>query len=44
MLAADPFSPVSCEAGPPWIGLVYPAHPTDDQSDYDLGDLEAKSI
>ena len=43
MLAADPLSPVSCQVGPPWIGIVCPAHPTDDQLEWDLGNLEAKS-
>lgn len=31
--AADPVSPLSCEVGPPWIGLACPAHPTDAQLD-----------
>ena len=26
-------SPVSCEVGPSWIGLVFPTHPTEVQSD-----------
>ena len=28
-LAADPWSPVNCKAGPPWIGLVCQTHPTE---------------
>ena len=34
---------VNCEVGPPWIGLVCPAHPTNARLDWDLGNLEAKS-
>ncbi|KAK3548639.1 hypothetical protein QTP70_015941, partial [Hemibagrus guttatus] len=33
-----------CELGPPWIGLVCLAHPTDAQLDYDLGNMEAKLV
>jgi len=36
MLAADPLSPVSCEVGPPWIGIVCSEHPTDARLDWDL--------
>lgn len=27
-LAAEPLGAVGCGAGPPWIGLVCPEHPT----------------
>ena len=43
MFVTDPLSPGNCEVGPPWIGPVCPAHPTDAQLDWDLGNLEAKS-
>lgn len=39
-LAADPLSPVSCEFGPPRIGLVCPEHPADAQSDRDVRNSE----
>lgn len=35
--------PVSCGVGPPWIWLVFPAHTTDTQLDWDLENLGAKS-
>ena len=38
-----PLNPVNCTIGPPWIGLVYPAHPTDAQLDWAPEDLEATS-
>lgn len=40
--AAGPLSPESCEVGPPWVGLVYPAHPIEARWHWDLGNLEAK--
>ncbi len=43
MLAANPLSPVSWEVGPPWMGLVCSAHPTDAWLDWDLGNYDAKS-
>ena len=42
LLAVALLSPVR-KLGPPWIGLVCPAHPTDSQLNSDLGNLEAKS-
>lgn len=30
-------APATCEVGPPWNGLICPAHPTDGQIDQDLG-------
>ncbi len=38
-----PEGPVSCEVGPPWVGLICSAHPTDARLDRYLGNLEAKS-
>ena len=43
MFAADPLSPIICKVRPPWIRLLCPARPTDDQFDWDLVNLEAKS-
>ena len=43
-LAVDPLCPVGCNVEPtgPWIWLV-PARPRDAQSDWDLGNSEARS-
>lgn len=35
--------PLHCEVGPPWIGLAFPADPTDAWFDRDLEKLQAKS-
>lgn len=43
MLATNPLRPASHVAGPPWIGLVCPAHPADAPLDGDPGNLEVKS-
>ncbi len=43
-LAADPLISAGCVVGPPWMGFVGPAHPTIAQSDWDLGNSEAKAI
>lgn len=43
-LAANHSSPLDCEVEPPWIDLTGPAHPTDAQLYWELGNLEAKAI
>lgn len=41
--APYPLSLVSCEGESPWLRLVFLAHPTDAQLDWNLGNLEAKA-
>ena len=43
ILAADHLCPVSYKVGPPQIGLVFPACPSDARWDWDPGTLEAEA-
>lgn len=44
MLATDTGLKVSCDVGPPCMGLICPKHPLNAGLDLDLGNLEPKSI
>ena len=43
MELTDPYSPVGCKLGPPWIRRVA-EHPTDTQSVWDPENLKSRSM